>query len=414
MDTSTASNIGPITITERIVDLDILRGLALFGILMVNIHYFCAPDAFYVQYFGKFSASFLNDAVFHVVNFLFAGKFYPVFSFLFGLGFFVQFSKLQEKGIRARAFFARRLTILCFLGVMHVLFVWEEDILLFYGLFGFVLIYFVNCSSKQILISAILTYAFVVFVAVFNNAFHFLPPKYSPFGTLESYMLFYRTASYWQILQLRVVLYADKLFTIGGFIHHLDRLAFFLLGLYAGKANLIAKLSTQGSQWARWWGVAFVFGILGQALWLVLPATKPLLQRPISVMMTGFFIPAQVFTYIAGVLLILKMPKPKKMLSMFAFPGRMTLTNYLLGTIIFSLLFNSYGLGLYGRLSPIHNMIVAILFYIFQVIFSKIWLSYYSYGLLEWLWRCATYWKILPLGKPAAQIVLPASLTCTE
>jgi uncharacterized protein len=410
---STTSSIVPTSTTERIIDIDILRGFALFGILVVNILYFCAPDAFYTYYFEKFP-SLLNDGIFHAVNFLFSGRFYPVFSFLFGLGFFIQFSKLKQKGVEARGFFIRRLSILLLFGVMHILFVWEEDILLFYALFGFVLIYLADKTPKLVLIAAILTYILPVCFAALNAAFHFAPPKYSPFDTLESYILFYTTASYWQILQVRLALYADKLFTIGGFIHHFDRLAFFLFGLYAGKAGLMTNLSVRISRWARLWVAAFIFGIIGQALWITVSATKGLSQLPISMVMTGFFILAQVFTYIVGVLLVLKIANLKKIFGVFAFPGRMALTNYLMGTTTFSLLFNSYGLGLYGHLGPAQLMGIAILFFAFQVIVSNIWLRYCSYGPLEWLWRCATYRKIFPLLRPVTETPQSAFLASTE
>lgn len=411
MNTSVISSIGPTGATERIIDIDILRGLALFGILVVNIHFFCAPDAFYANYFEKFSSR-LDDSIFHAVNFLFSGKFYPVFSFLFGLGFFIQLSKFKQKGVNARVFFVRRLTMLLLFGVAHILFVWEEDILFFYALFGFALIYLAEKPPQQVLVAAGLTYFFPVGFTMLNTAFRFAPPKYSPFDTLESYVLFYTTADYWQILQVRLALYADKLFTIAGLIHHLDRLAFFLFGCYAGATDWVANLSAQRIQWTRWWAAAFVFGIIGQALWIKAAVTKDLspFSLSISTLLNSFFILAQVFVYIVGILLILKIASLKKILCIFAFPGRMALTNYLMGTTAFSLCFNSYGLGLYGQLGSAQLMGMAILFFTMQVIVSNIWLRYYRYGPLEWLWRCATYGKFLPLSKLAAQTVLSITL----
>ncbi len=98
MNTSTISSICPTSATERIIDIDIdiLRGLALFGILVVNVHFFCAPDAFYADYFEKFSSR-LDDSIFHAVNFLFSGKFYPVFSFLFGWDFLFSFRNSNKR-----------------------------------------------------------------------------------------------------------------------------------------------------------------------------------------------------------------------------------------------------------------------------------------------------------------------------
>jgi uncharacterized protein len=394
--------------TERIVDIDILRGLALFGILVVNIFYFCAPDAFYTRYFRSFTSSW-DDDIFHIVNFLFTGKFYPVFSFLFGLGFFIQFSKLRQREMNARPFFIRRLTILLLFGVMHVLFVWEEDILLFYALFGFVLIFLIDKSPRVILVAAAIAYALPVCFETLNIAFHFIPQKYTPFSSLAGYIAFYTTATYWQILQVRLALYAGKLFTLGGFVHHLDRLAFFLFGLYAGKKELIADLRARKNHWMRLWIWAFIFGIVFQALWIeAYERWGTLLLLPISRVIASLFLLAHIFTYIVGVLLLLKIKIFNRLIGAIAYPGRMALTNYLMGTITFSLMFYSYGFGLYAGLSPVQLIAIVIMFYSFQVVFSNIWLRYFRYGPLEWVWRSFTYRKILPI-KLSARSFNPVS-----
>lgn len=389
----------PTSTTERIVNIDMLRGAALFGILVVNIFYFGISDAYYARYFTTFTDVF-NTSLFHIVNYFFSGKFYPIFSFLFGLGFFIQFFKSKQKGIDAKSFLIRRLTILLFFGMIHIFFVWEEDILFFYALFGFALLFLADQSSKVIIITAVVAYMLPTCWHIFTSIARSVPPNLITFDSLTDYITFYTTASYWQILQIRLNIYATKLFTVGGLVDHFDRLAFFLVGFYAGKTNLIADLSSRKTFWGRLWITASIFGIFLQALWLEgYKGSESISSIVISQVIPRLFLLAQIFTYIIGFLLLLDIKRFKKWFQILANPGRMALTNYLMHTTAFSLLFYSYGFGLYASLSPIQLMIISILFFTFQVAFSNIWLSYFGYGPLEWVWRSLTYQKMLPLYK---------------
>ena len=382
----------------RIVEIDIIRGFALFGILIVNLFYLGVPDAYYTGYFERFTG-ILNRLIVHSVNFLFTGKFYPIFSCLFGLAFFIQFSSARQKGINVHSFFFRRLTALLLFGVAHIVFVWEEDILLFYALFGFALIFLADRSPRVIIITAGMAYMLFVLVEIPDSA-HLGIQKYNPFHSLEEYIFFYTHASYWEILQVRLSLYADKIFQPARFIHHFDRLAFFLIGLYAGKKHLVDDISARRRHWMHLWIVAFVFGILLQILWIekledvvsvpLIPATR---------IIANLLLFAQICTYIVGVLLLLSVKRIKDLFQIFAYPGKMALTNYLMHTTLFSLLFYSYGLGLYGSLSPVQLIVISIGVFLFQVILSKTWLHYFSYGPLEWIWRSFTYKKFLPIKK---------------
>ncbi len=389
----------PTRAPERIAGIDVLRGIALMGILIVNIFYFCAPDPFYEAYFNSFQSP-PDDLIFHAVNFFFSGRFYPIFSFLFGFGFFIQFTRLRQKGFAAKKFFARRLTILLIFGVLHVLFVWEEEILLFYALFGFVLILIAERPPRTILFFAAAAYALPVLMQMLNGLYAFLPPKYVLFHSMAEYTAFYTSASYGQILAARLALYADKIFTIGGFIHHFDRLAFFFAGFYAAKTNWLADISAHGGFWIRAWMLAFVFGVIFHALWIVYIEKPALAPAPLSVFVISMLLPFQVFSYICGILLLLKIKGIQNILHVFAAPGRMALTNYIMGTTVFSFLFYSYGLGLYGSLSPSQLMGIALAFFAFQVVFSNIWLKKFLYGPLEWIWRSLTYKSVLPIRIP--------------
>jgi uncharacterized protein len=118
----------PSQATDRIQDIDILRGFALFGVVLVNVFYFNIPSAYFDSYYSKFSDP-VNEIIFHGLNWFFSGKFYPIFSFLFGLGFAIQFMRSHQKAVNPYRFLVRRLTILLIFGLAHIVLVWEEDIL---------------------------------------------------------------------------------------------------------------------------------------------------------------------------------------------------------------------------------------------------------------------------------------------
>jgi uncharacterized protein len=397
-----SQSLAPTSSTERIADIDILRGFALFGIMVVNIFYFGVPNVYYSSYFGTFSGIW-NTIIFHGVNFLFTAKFYPIFSFLFGYGFFIQYSKSTKKGIDTRSFFIRRLTILLLFGILHIFFIWEEDILSFYALFGLTLILLGNRPPKVILISAIVAYILFVFVDILI-ATHLVSQNYNPFDSLAAYTSFYRTASFWQIMWVRLNLYFEKLFTLPRLIHHFDRLAFFMVGLYAGKKNLIADIYARRNAWMRLWLAVSIVGIFLQMIWFRYESLETVLLISLSRIFTNLFLLAQVLTYIIGFLLLINTNGLKKRFEVLASPGRMALTNYLMHTTVFSLLFYSYGLGLYAKLGPVELMAITITLFTFQVIFSNIWLNYCNYGPLEWIWRSFTYKKLLPLIKSRAVV----------
>lgn len=152
-----AVQIAPSKSTDRILDVDILRGFALLGVILVNIFYFHVPAEFFSSYYEQFS-DLLNRGALYVVNWFFTGKFYPIFSFLFGLGFSIQFLKAKQKDINPYIFLARRLGILLLFGPARIIFFWEEGILFIYAVFGFVLLMLTEQTPRFNLAAALLLY----------------------------------------------------------------------------------------------------------------------------------------------------------------------------------------------------------------------------------------------------------------
>ena len=398
--------IAPSKSADRILDIDILRGFALFGVILVNIFYFHVPATYFSTYYEQFS-DFLNREVYEIVNWFFTGKFYPIFSFLFGVGFSIQFLNARTKGANPYTFLARRLTILLLFGLAHIIFVWEEDILFIYAVFGFVLLILIEGSPRLILGAALLLYFASPVHDIGDHFFRIRSDGPASFDSIKAYTDFYVTASYWQILQERLVIYVQKYNQLGEIISLLNRLAFFLVGVYAGKKNYIATFRERSSDWLKFLLISFsVFsmGFLADKIWL-----KDLENAPYSTVLlslenivnsvSSLF---QVFVYIIGFLFLLTFDRIRPLLLPLAHIGRTALTVYLTHTIVFSFLFYSFGAGLYASLTPIQLLVIASVLFFVNVLASILWLKYFQYGPLEWIWRSLTYNKILPLRKRPA------------
>ncbi|MCI0610632.1 MAG: DUF418 domain-containing protein [Anaerolineae bacterium] len=406
MKSERAAQIVPSKSTDRILDIDILRGFALFGVILVNIFYFSVPAPYFSEYYDQFTDP-LNASVFRIVSWFFTGKFYPIFSFLFGLGFSIQFLNARQKNANPYAFLARRLAILMLFGLAHMIFVWEEDILFIYAAFGFVLLLLVEYSPKFILSTALALYFAPHVFNIVNNFFQFHVQPAPALGSIQGYINFYTTAPYGQILQQRITLYLQKFSELEVLISHLNRLAFFLMGLYVGKKNYISTFRKESRYWFRVLIICFCIfsvGFLADKIMLrdLETLRYPALLLSVEEIVIGVTNLFQVFIYIIGFLLLLTINRIRPFLLPLANIGRTALTVYLTHTIVFSFLFYSFGLRLYASLVPTQLLIIAIGLFFVDVILSILWLKYFQYGPLEWVWRSLTYNKVLPLRKRAS------------
>ncbi|HEY4053205.1 MAG TPA: hypothetical protein VGL74_05660, partial [Terriglobales bacterium] len=142
--------VGPIKLSERILFIDVLRGMALFGILAANMRAFFAPldayDNIGVLFHGRadvIAQTFIDAFI--------QGKFISIFSFLFGLGFAIQMTRAEERGARFMGFYPRRLLALALFGLIHGILIWAGDILLTYALSGALLLLFRKRQQKTLL-----------------------------------------------------------------------------------------------------------------------------------------------------------------------------------------------------------------------------------------------------------------------
>jgi len=146
---TSSSEAGPVKPVERIIDLDILRGIALFGILVVNLFLFSNPIAVYAADLGYWT-EWYNQAYLFFSRIIFEGKFITLFSFLFGLGFYIFTERLKVKGMPVRRVFFRRMVLLFIIGMLHAWFFWAGDILAPYAVAGIFILLFLNRTDRTI------------------------------------------------------------------------------------------------------------------------------------------------------------------------------------------------------------------------------------------------------------------------
>ncbi len=144
--------LSPTALQERIALLDVLRGFAIFGILLFNMSFFSAP--LYLEMAGMEWGSGIGDrATELLIRFFIQGKFYSLFAFLFGLGFAVQMLRAEAKGVRFGPLYRRRLLALLLIGLVHAYLIWMGDILTIYALLGFLLFFFRSRKPKTLCFS---------------------------------------------------------------------------------------------------------------------------------------------------------------------------------------------------------------------------------------------------------------------
>ncbi|ABR47687.1 protein of unknown function DUF405 [Alkaliphilus metalliredigens QYMF] len=400
----------PISSGERIRELDIIRGFALFGVLLVNIAMFnttlFSEMASVSPMSNPLHLDGLSDRISAVLIQIFAqGKFYTIFSFLFGLGFYIFMERAESKNRSANYLFARRSFILVLFGILHFVFVWYGDILHVYGIIAFLLMLFRNRSIKTIRnwIVALLILSTLIF-----SGFAFLNDYISTIVSnevmmdqynniyiqMEQSVEIYSNGSFVEIVAYRMknefpVVASQLVFLIPKI------LGMFLIGLYVGKRRIFNNVENNvdfiRKVW-RWGGAIGILTTLGYVL-IQFNLMQPdslfynssiALFKEISTVFLSMF-------YVTSLILLYQKTPFKRFLYPLSYMGRMALTNYLVQCILCSFIFYGYGLGLLNKASIATGILLTILIYTAQVFFSMFWLKKYHYGPVEWLWRHLTY-----------------------
>lgn len=402
------NQLNPISSLERIEILDVLRGLAVCGILIGNMQWFSGYGM--VPHTLAEQNPLIDRITNFLVHFLVEGKFYSIFSFLFGFGFALQIARAEERGDTTASLFKRRLFWLLIIGLLHAYLLWAGDILSIYALMGFLLILFRKKTTESLLkwalilmVIPILTYLllYILFIAFappeiaatidtaqtnsWNNAVKIVPQG-SYLQIVTEYNLNYIVGRYMGlILQMRL----PKI------------LAMFLLGFYAYRRGYFQNLSNHQPFIRRVLVYGIILGLLGNIAFAVLAGQEAVIPPSptgiVGVICYAFGVPALALGIIALVATLWQKKAWQQLLTFLAPVGRMALTNYLLQTIICVFIFYGYGFGQFAKVGATTATLIALAIFLFQILISTLWLKYFNYGPMEWIWRQLTYRQRLNL-----------------
>lgn len=398
----------PIQPNERIKRVDILRGIALLGILLVNMAFFSSPIVYMEAVGVERSEHMIDKIVESGIQFFAEGKFYPMFSFLFGLGFMIFIQRAEQKGLKPVRLYLRRVFILLIIGLIHAFFIWAGDILVIYSLLAFVLVLFRNLQPKALLIWAFILLIIPVIMTALLFSLMFLgnmlideselalqnKAYLDNFHTLISQSLMaYGEGSFTDIFSQRATdlgyMYQSAILFVPTI------LAMFLFGVYAVKKNVFRNVADHLTWIKKVWLWSMIIGLPLAFLQLTSSLSVDPTKTSFNDMgyMIGYLLggPSLCFFYITSFILLTQKEIWVQRLASVGAVGRMALSNYLFQSLACTTIFYSYGLGLYGQVGPGLGLLLALVIYGVQLVLSTVWLKNYSYGPVEWVWRRLTY-----------------------
>lgn len=388
---------------ERIITLDVIRGFALLGILLVNMQFFVTPQLFLMlSGITLFEGPASNTANWFITIFA-TGKFFTTFSFLFGIGFFLFMERVNAKGLSVGKVYSRRIFFLLLLGLIHAFILWSGDILLNYAIAGFFLLLFRKSSKETIKKWAIGIFSAVIFLTAFFSFLSSLMENVleedlayiKGFANLvEEAIVVFQNGSFSEILAFRL---AEEIpLILPNFIITVPMVLFiFLIGLYVGKKGVLLNISGHLEWIQKVWKNSFIYGTVLTIVLVILKVELfivPFYLHEASIevlsLVSGLVVS---FFYISSITLLCQQEQWKERLKFLAPVGQMALTNYLLQTVICLLLFYGYGFGFYGKVTPEVGILITFVIFTIQIFLSKFWLSWFKYGPLERVWRAFTY-----------------------
>lgn len=416
MNTS-LTDLQPVAANERVYSMDVLRGFALFGVFLVNIEAMVGPltEALVGTDMSLRGPDLWADAATYVLG---QGKFYVLFSLLFGMGFALQRSRAAGRGQRFTPMFLRRLFALLIIGLLHGLFIWSGDILAVYAVLGLVVwVLFGRTRQSRLpkwgLFLYLLPVAFAVVMGLLGSLAQLDPAAAQEFEEQIALQhnemtqmaaderMAYGNGTYAQIVEQAgrdLGMIWSYLFFMGWQIAGI-----FLLGAWFTKSGAMANpgLYPRLFTFMRWVLMTVGLAMMATSAW-ILPANDgtridAVFSLANSLGMVGSLMMA--FGYLAWVLRGLEISRVARWLGLLAPVGRMALTNYLLQSIVCTLIFYNHGLGLYEQLPRFWQVPFVMVFFVLQVMFSRFWMKRFNFGPAEWVWRAFTYLSLPPMRR---------------
>ncbi len=415
-----AVKIAPIDEGQRIWIMDALRGFAILGIFIANL-------AAFTFYFtdgpktGQFFTAF-DDEMEFLHHWLIEGKFYSIFSFLFGWGIALQ---LQRSSIPEKTnvgLIRRRLVIMFLLGLAHLVLIWSGDIVAFYALIGFVLIWMRKWRDRTLLITSIVLLLSPILLYYlkmqWSNAAapsfflweqgESIGSKMTGVKSQEEYMNYVEHQSWWDNIVINVsgimFRYADLFFQ-----SRVSKvLGMFVLGYLIGRNYRFRNILSNKK---LLWTLSISGLVIGLVANFIMVHEFGNRQAYYQLQKEGLYntifyalgVAPLSIGYMATFFLVARNQFGATLLQPLRPVGKMAFSNYILQSIIGTIVFTGVGFGMMGKVGPVYYTLFALFVFILQIIFSAIWLRYFEFGPVEWLWRSATYGKKQSVRKKNAE-----------
>ena len=404
-ETLVAADAAALPVRDRIQALDVLRGIAVGGILCANVLVFFGHFVMPPERIAALPTARADHVVLLFEHVLVDAKFYSVFSLLFGIGFGLQLARGGEAAVPR---FRRRLRILLGIGAIHAILIWAGDILMLYALLGFTLPWFERKSDRDLLrwvvrLLAIPTVLYVIGLAIWLivaphaaatgevGAADRIPP--SIFGFFERM----GTGNLKDALLGNQIFLAARWADLFLSVRFPKVLGMFVLGLWTVRAGIAVSPAAHRDTLAKWsrlgLGIGLPANILATAIFEHAAYLPPSIGGLAGVTMQAIGVPMLAIGYAATVGLLVV--DGWKWITVFAPVGRMALTNYLTHSIVCVTLSYGFGFGLWWRIGASRAMLIAAAIILVQIPLSALWLSRFRFGPVEWVWRRLTYGRVI-------------------
>jgi uncharacterized protein len=374
---------------ERVKVIDGMRGFSLIGILMANMLIFqygiWGKDE--LQHFQLFTGDEVANTWLRIFV---EGSFMPIFMFLFGYSLIKFKEKLEKGGGKAKRHIIRRSFLLLALGLIHSIFIWEGDILFTYGFLGLIMMIFLNRKKKTMLIWASVLFVLTSFMGL-GTMEETKEEDIRMDAYVEKASEIYVTGNYSEIKEFRnsaedpLGLPPAAYFFLF-FLSPFFLCPIFLFGMYAAKSDWFTQPKQERKRYLVGSVLIVPAGLLLKTVAYAFPDSA---WSGVAGMLGG---PLLAVGYIFAFALLYTM-EFNPLLALFEKVGRLSLSNYLLQSIICTTLFYGYGIGLFGKIGVLNGILLAIVIYSLQVAISHWYLSYWKVGPVERVMRMGTYWQ---------------------
>jgi uncharacterized protein len=402
----------PVAAGERVVLMDVLRGVALFGVFLMNLLPFAGQDVMATEtQLLSLPTAGLDFTLRNVLYWLVADKSNTIFAFLFGVGFYLQMSRLDARGAESVAIYRRRLIWLFVIGVFHNFFLWTWDILHLYALAGFFLLTLRRMSNRGLVIGGLLL-ALLGRTAI-KTVLEFSEGSpgglgfdlYSDQGALMRQALS-ESGNYLGLVghffDMTMVDYVLTGFIVGWLAYALGR---FLIGAWVGRHDWITRAADFLPGWLRVRRWTLLAGLIIEGVAVLLTDSSLLPEFEHRELCADALhllaVPVLATGYVSALVVAFHGERGRRILAPFAYVGRMALTSYITQSFIigFVLFGVGPGLALAGRIGTCALTGIVVVGFSLQLLFSRWWLGRFHYGPVEWVWRALTYGAMPKLRK---------------